>query len=103
MPRTGFEPARCYSLPPQSSASANSATWARGVSLLARDYTPLAKRVERGWRGMHPTSGLTGLMVAVMVLTSLLARETAAAAAAPASQPATRPTDLRVMSFNIRY
>src|SRR4051794_17403714 len=28
MPRTGFEPARCYSLPPQSSASANSATWA---------------------------------------------------------------------------
>src|SRR5258706_503333 len=28
MPRTGFEPARCYSLPPQSSASASSATWA---------------------------------------------------------------------------
>src|SRR5689334_16099811 len=29
MPRTGFEPARVASLPPQSSASANSATWAR--------------------------------------------------------------------------
>ena len=28
MPRTGFEPARCYSLPPQSSASAHSATFA---------------------------------------------------------------------------
>src|SRR6476660_6721048 len=29
MPRTGFEPARVASLPPQSSASASSATWAR--------------------------------------------------------------------------
>ena len=28
MPRTGFEPARVATLPPQSSASANSATWA---------------------------------------------------------------------------
>src|SRR3954463_6988051 len=28
MPRTGLEPARVASLPPQSSASANSATWA---------------------------------------------------------------------------
>src|SRR3954470_21007624 len=28
MPRTGFEPARLAALPPQSSASANSATWA---------------------------------------------------------------------------
>src|SRR5947207_2537324 len=28
MPRTGFEPARVASLPPQSSASASSATWA---------------------------------------------------------------------------
>jgi hypothetical protein len=28
MPRTGLEPARLAALPPQSSASANSATWA---------------------------------------------------------------------------
>src|SRR3954467_9851741 len=28
MPRTGFEPARLAALPPQSSASASSATWA---------------------------------------------------------------------------
>src|SRR5690242_19408264 len=28
LPRTGFEPARLAALPPQSSASANSATWA---------------------------------------------------------------------------
>jgi hypothetical protein len=28
VPTTGFEPVRCYSLEPESSASANSATWA---------------------------------------------------------------------------
>src|SRR6266480_6742150 len=39
LPRTGFEPARCYSLPPQSSASANSATWALGSELYARVLT----------------------------------------------------------------
>ena len=45
MPRTGFEPARCYSLPPQSSASANSATWAWGG-----DYTQESRLVENvGW------------------------------------------------------
>ncbi len=28
VPTTGLEPVRCYSLEPESSASANSATWA---------------------------------------------------------------------------
>lgn len=28
VPTTGFEPVRCYSLVPETSASANSATWA---------------------------------------------------------------------------
>src|SRR5262249_28284537 len=36
MPRTGFEPARLAALPPQSSASANSATWAMGSELYVR-------------------------------------------------------------------
>ena len=31
VPTTGLEPVRCYSLEPESSASANSATWATGV------------------------------------------------------------------------
>src|SRR5690242_9609621 len=35
MPRTGLEPARVASLPPQSSASANSATWAMVRELYA--------------------------------------------------------------------
>ena len=35
VPTTGLEPVRCYSLEPESSASANSATWA----------TPVTKRV----------------------------------------------------------
>src|SRR5215213_6139253 len=42
MPRTGFEPARVASLPPQSSASANSATWAH----LPANYTPGCNTVE---------------------------------------------------------
>src|SRR5437762_13431362 len=36
MPRTGFEPARVASLPPQSSASASSATWARLRGIIRR-------------------------------------------------------------------
>src|ERR1043165_6814595 len=36
VPRTGFEPARVASLPPQSSASASSATWANLTGLLYR-------------------------------------------------------------------
>src|SRR4051812_28513616 len=44
MPRTGFEPARLAALPPQSSASANSATWARSQS--GRDYTQPAESVH---------------------------------------------------------
>src|SRR2546421_2654728 len=36
MPRTGFEPARVASLPPQSSASASSATWARRRGIIRR-------------------------------------------------------------------
>ena len=47
VPRTGFEPARCYPLPPQSSASANSATWAWN-QLYVRDYTAFGGAVERG-------------------------------------------------------
>ena len=45
MPRTGFEPAHLSALPPQSSASANSATWA--WLRLRRNYTPVRWRVER--------------------------------------------------------
>src|SRR6266566_677809 len=44
VPRTGFEPARLAALPPQSSASANSATWAFGV--ISRHYMPLFFAVE---------------------------------------------------------
>src|SRR3954463_5037650 len=49
MPRTGFETARVASLPPQSSASANSATWA----YLLANYTPGLRAVERlvPWAG----------------------------------------------------
>ena len=31
VPTTGLEPVRCYSLEPESSASANSATWATSL------------------------------------------------------------------------
>ena len=42
VPTTGLEPVRCYSLEPESSASANSATWAQGanVSLNTHSSTP---------------------------------------------------------------
>ena len=36
VPTTGLEPVRCYSLEPESSASANSATWATDYRRLAR-------------------------------------------------------------------
>ena len=42
LPRTGFEPARLAALPPQSSASASSATWA----LFGTDYIRWKVAVE---------------------------------------------------------
>src|SRR6187551_3719030 len=37
VPTTGLEPVRCYSLEPESSASANSATWATGMNKPGRN------------------------------------------------------------------
>src|SRR3954470_24288393 len=47
MPRTGFEPARVASLPPQSSASANSATWAHCLNLSGELYARVSACRER--------------------------------------------------------
>src|SRR5881628_2804274 len=49
MPRTGLEPARVASLPPQSSASANSATWAL-IRMSGGDYTAGIDGVEGSFR-----------------------------------------------------
>src|SRR2546425_1243332 len=50
---------------------------------------------------MHVTTFL--LVTTTAVLTSLFAAEASGAAGAGATQPATLPSDLRVMTFNIRY
>jgi hypothetical protein len=39
VPTTGLEPVRCYSLEPESSASANSATWATCITTIHRFYS----------------------------------------------------------------
>src|SRR5437868_12658723 len=57
MPRTGFEPARLSALPPQSSASANSATWAWWGN-----YTRARRSVEMIVRG-----GRAGRIAAMQV------------------------------------
>ena len=48
MPRTGFEPARLAALPPQSSASASSATWAScpGIIRVSRSVSSQPRGVR---------------------------------------------------------
>ena len=49
MPRTGFEPARLAALPPQSSASANSATWAFEWGAIIRLNPRLSRSLRLGF------------------------------------------------------
>ena len=57
VPRTGFEPARLSALPPQSSASANSATWAFLTTVSAGLYAGLIRcRAAEAEVGFEPTN-----------------------------------------------
>src|SRR6266403_644992 len=58
LPRTGFEPARLSALPPQSSASANSATWASGNQLTGQIIrpAPTLSRPTEAEVGFEPTN-----------------------------------------------
>ena len=47
VPTTGLEPVRCYSLEPESSASANSATWAFAGSLTAATLVRASKSISQ--------------------------------------------------------